>query len=125
MLRRLSPAERAVRELDALLAKDLIRRGKVKDFYVELTMVVRRYIERQHGIRAPEQTTQEFLRAAGDDRRFPPAVLRKLAAFLEAADLVKFAAHQPDADAIDRAARTARDFILTDSQQTADEDPHV
>ena len=40
---RMSPIERAMLELDRLLQKGLPGRGRYKDFYVELTMVVRRY----------------------------------------------------------------------------------
>jgi hypothetical protein len=114
-LRRMSPRERALSELLALLARDLIAKNQPKEFYLELTMIVRRYIERQHGVRAPEQTTPEFLGAVRDDPRFPPHVVRKLRDFLEAADLVKFAARRPQAGAGELAAQTARDYIQTDS----------
>ena len=36
----------------------------VKRFYVELTAIVRRYIERTTGIRAPEQTTKILAKSA-------------------------------------------------------------
>jgi hypothetical protein len=118
-LRRMSPRERAMHELEDLLSRDLLGRHMVKEFYVELTMVVRRYIERRHGVRAPEQTTEEFLEAVQQDTRFAPATVARLRAFLEAADLVKFAAHRPDRDAIDHATQTARDYIVTDDTATA------
>jgi hypothetical protein len=120
-LMRMSPRERALRELDLLLARDLIAKDKVKQFYLELTMIVRRYIERRHTVRAPEQTTEEFLAAAARHPRFSPEVLSKLRAFLEAADLVKFAAHRPEGDAVETATRTARDYIETDSPAAPDQ----
>ena len=58
---RMSPIERAWVELDRLLQKGLPGRGRYKDFYVELTMVVRRYVQRRYGVRAPNLTTEEFL----------------------------------------------------------------
>jgi hypothetical protein len=116
-LRRLSPLERALRELEELLARDLVGRGLVKDFYVDLTMVVRRYIERAHAIRAPEQTTEEFLAAAAVNARFTPRSLATLRAFLEAADLVKFAAHHPDSETVARAVSTARGYLETDAAE--------
>ncbi len=118
-LRRLSPRERALRELADLLAKKLIEHGHPQDFYVELTMVVRRYIERVHAIRAPEQTTEEFLRAVAEDRRFAPEVVRTLRSFLEAADLVKFAAYVPGNAAVDQSVATARAYVETDSAAAA------
>ena len=57
----LTPEEVALRELDALERSGLAARD-IKLFYVELTGIVRRYIEQATGIRAPEQTTEEFLR---------------------------------------------------------------
>jgi len=120
--RRLSARERALKELAVLIAKDLIGQDRTKDFYVELTMIVRRYVERAHAVRAPEQTTEEFLLAVSDDPRFSAEVVRRLRAFLEAADLVKFAAHRPDRPAVDGSIRTAREYIETDSEEEMEED---
>jgi hypothetical protein len=117
---RMSPGERALRELRLLVARHLPEKDQVKTFYVELTMIVRRYIERQHGIHAPEQTTEEFLHAISCDRRFAAEVLTTLKNFLEAADLVKFAAFHPERDANDRATETARTYIKTDSRLQQD-----
>ncbi|MDA0990054.1 MAG: hypothetical protein O3A51_04820 [Verrucomicrobia bacterium] len=114
-LQRMSPRERALRELKQLLATDLLAKNHVKHFYVELTFIVRRYIERQHHVRAPEQTTDEFLLAASRSEQFKPAVLDTLKAFLLAADRVKFAAHLPSAAAIEQAVSTARNYIETDA----------
>ena len=114
-LMRMSPRERAIEELHVLLAKDLVSRDLVKEFYLELTMIVRRYIERQHGVRAPEQTTEEFLAAVSRDDRFKAEVVSRLRTFLRAADLVKFAAHRPPAADIDRATETAQEYIQTDA----------
>ncbi len=118
---RLSPRDRALRELALLLARDLVGGRRIKDFYVELTMIVRRYIERAHGIRAPEQTTEEFLAAVRADPRFAPAVLERLKAFLEAADLVKFAGRGPTAEEIRDATSTARLYIESDAGADAGE----
>ncbi len=117
VLARMSPRERALHELEALLAQRLVEKDRVKDFYVELTMVVRRYIERQHQIRAPEQTTEEFLAAVHTDRRFDAAVVARLREFLESADLVKFAAHRPDPAGIAAAITTARTYVNADADR--------
>ncbi|MDO9541610.1 MAG: hypothetical protein Q7J98_04745 [Kiritimatiellia bacterium] len=115
-LRRMSPRERALYELNELLAQDLIGKEKIKEFYLELTMIVRRYIERAHAIRAPEQTTEEFLIAATRNPEFSREVVLKLRVFLQTADLVKFAAYHPDREIIDQTLATARDYIDTDEQ---------
>lgn len=114
-LHRMSPSERAFVELDELLGRKLTEKGMFKDFYIELTHVVRRYIERSHGIRAPEQTTEEFLAAAKTHPRFTPEVIRNLAAFLKSADLVKFAGMESSSSVADEAVRTARGYIESDA----------
>ena len=120
-LRRMSPSERAFVELDALLGRKLTEKGLFKDFYIELTHVVRRYIERSHGIKAPEQTTEEFLAAAKAHPRFTPEVLAKLSDFLTSADLVKFAGLGSSSSLAEDAVKTARGYIESDAAQTAAE----
>ena len=114
---RMSPIERALYELDRLLQKGLPGRGFYKDFYVELTMVVRRYIERQYGVRAPNLTTDEFLRAAGSNAAFTQASIAELKAFLQSADLVKFAGLEATPEMADGATGKARNYLTTDDRQ--------
>ena len=111
---RMSPIERAWVELERLLKKGLPGRGRYKDFYVELTMVVRRYIQRKYGIRAPHLTTEEFLAEvlAGGDRLSSPAKLKQ---FLESADMVKFAGVEATPDMADEATESARSYLKDDS----------
>ena len=116
-LHRMSPRERALFELAELIAKDLIARDHVKEFYFELTMIVRAYIERAHAIRAPEQTTEEFLAAVSHDSRFSPDVVKRLRNFMQAADLVKYAGVHPDAHSVDTALATAKTYIETDDSE--------
>ena len=117
----MSPIERAWAELDRLLKKGLPGRGRYKDFYVELTMVVRRYVQRRYGIRAPHLTTQEFFdelrtRAPQSTARF--AELRR---FLDAADLVKFAGVQATPEMADDATARARNYLEMDAAEAARE----
>ena len=106
----LSPAELAWLELERLVAADLAA-VDIKAYYSELTGVVRRFIERSTGIRAPEQTTEEFLRAIARDRSFSAPSSHRLAAFLQAADLVKFAGYQPASRDIEDSFTRAQHFI--------------
>ncbi|MGI6099637.1 MAG: hypothetical protein ACOYD3_07750 [Kiritimatiellia bacterium] len=114
-LRRLAPDERAFYELERLLGRRLAEQGLFKDFYIELTQVVRRYIERTHGIRAPGQTTEEFLAAARNHPGFKPNVLERLRDFLQSADLVKFAGQSSNISVAEDAVRTARSYIEQDA----------
>ncbi len=113
-LRRMTPRERALRELDDLLARNLPGRDRMKEFYLELTRVVRRYIERRHGLRAPRQTTEEFLAAASRHPAFTPETVSRLDAFLEAADLVKFAGVKATVEEAGAAAGKAREYLTSD-----------
>ena len=113
---RMSPIERAWAELDRLLKKGLPGRGRYKDFYVELTMVVRRYVQRKYGIRAPHLTTEEFLRECGAEpgRAGDTASLAK---FLESADMVKFAGVEATPEMADGATDAARGYLESDSAE--------
>ena len=115
-IHRMSPQERARWELDELLKKQLPQRGRYKDFYVELTMVVRRYISRQHGIKAPQLTTGEFLLMAQENPAFPPEAIAHLKRFLESADLVKFAGLEATEEMASDATARARDYIDTPAE---------
>lgn len=136
----LSALELAQRELQSLAARDLAK-ANIKLFYVELTGIVRRFIERSTGIHAPEQTTEEFLREISTPLQKPTRSARlasqsslvddalsssgqepgqsvfsaelqhRLGEFLRAADLVKFAGRQPTAAEVDESLNRARDLI--------------
>ncbi len=102
----MSPIERAWVELERLLKKDLPARGKYKDFYVELTLVVRRYVQRKYGIRAPHMTTEELV-----------VVRPELTDFLESADRVKFAGLQATTDMAQAATDSARAYLKQDAAE--------
>ena len=106
-----SPEEVAARELKELLSQNLHGQRQYQDFYVRLTGIVRRYIESTTGLRAPEQTTEEFLRDMREKRIFPAERSTKLARFLEAADLVKYAGQQPGDEEIEDSIHRAREFV--------------
>jgi len=110
---RMSPIERAWAELDRLIQKGLPGRGKYKDFYVELTMVVRRYVQRKYGVKAPHLTTEEFLREFQSD---------DLRAFLESADMVKFAGVEATPEMADEATASARTYLEGDSRAATDKE---
>ncbi len=106
----LSAFELAYLELQKLI-EDKLAESEVKLFFVELTAIVRRYIERTTGVHAAEQTTEEFLREIGDHPTFSDDERGRLRDFLESADLVKFAAHQPNQQDIEESFERAKRFI--------------
>ena len=106
----IDPVAEARSALERLLARKLTLAGLFGEFYLELTAIVRRFIERTTSIHAPEQTTEEFLRAMGSDPGFPAERRQSLGLFLESADLVKFAAQVPSAGDVDQAISSTRAF---------------
>jgi len=113
------PHTRALTELDALLASDLLENRRFKPFFAELSGLARRYIESRYGLHAPTQTTQEFLRDPRTSEMFSPEHDALLRAFLGQADAVKFAEGlTTTADARDAAASVRR-FIEETAPHTA------
>ena len=110
----LSFRQRALRNLAILKSSGLAERD-LAEYYVHLTGIVRLFIEELTGIRAPEQTTEEFLRHIKTDPRgrFSPEAQGELASFLEAADLVKFARFRPASEEVELGYRHAERFIST------------
>jgi hypothetical protein len=87
----LSPAAWALRELDRLGGLDWSARGALEQFPTLLSDVLRRYLELRFRLRAPRQTTAEFLAAMQESTQLTPDQQRLLRAFLERCDLAKFA----------------------------------
>lgn len=87
--------ETALNELRSLLAKGWIESENVEPFYTELSSIMRRYIENRFGLRAPERTTEEFIREAATSRLLSSDHQMLTSGFLEQCDLVKFARHRP------------------------------
>lgn len=89
------PHERALNAMRRLREKGYIEKEEVEPFYVELSAIVRTYIEDRFNLRAPERTTEEFIREAASSRLLSVAHQQLTRDFLEQSDLVKFARHRP------------------------------
>ncbi|HEV7555759.1 MAG TPA: hypothetical protein VGO00_09910 [Kofleriaceae bacterium] len=80
-------------------------------WFVELSSIVRDYLERRFVIRAPELTTEEFLLVATARPELTLDHRGLLTSFLERCDRVKFAGYRPDADESLATLKAARAFI--------------
>jgi hypothetical protein len=89
----------------------------LKDFYTDLSRVVRRHLEETAGIHALEQTTQECVRAVGARRLFAPEAAGRLTRFFEAADLVKYGAYVPSTTEIEASVDRARSLVESPSSR--------
>lgn len=91
----------------------------IKDYYTQLSGIVRWYIENRFNIRAPEMTTEEFFIAVKGSKELREYRVL-LGDFLIACDLVKFAKHIPEEGDIERVFETAEKFVKdTIPQDTA------
>ena len=101
----------AVIRLRALEGRGAPETADADAWFVELSSIVRAYVEHRYRIRAPELTTEEFLHVAvaaaamSDDQR------ALLSQFLERCDRVKFAGYRPDADESIATLKAARGFV--------------
>lgn len=86
--------EKAQRLLAELDAKQLWQKGQVKEYYVQLTEIVRGYIEARFDTPALEITTDELIEKARRTKDIIP-VAGQLETILHTADLAKFAKAQP------------------------------
>ena len=66
-----------------------------KPFCILVSDTVRTYLEERFTFRAPERTTEEFLRELGVTDLLLPEQKESLGRFLESCDLVKFAKYEP------------------------------
>ena len=102
--------ELALEALRALEKSSLLERGQIKEYHVQISEIVRRYIEGQLEVPALELTTQEVAggmqRAALGDR-----VTGAFRTFLERCDLVKFAKLRPGSDEARALMAQARELV--------------
>jgi hypothetical protein len=105
------PRELARAALDRLRQAGYLELGRVRDFYYALTDIVRRFMEGEYHLHAPEQTTEEFLRELAITGRLSAPLEERLARFLEAADQVKYAARNPGPDGAQESLQAARAII--------------
>src|SRR5471032_2756008 len=66
-----------------------------KPFCVLVSDTARAYLEERFSFRAPERTTEEFLRELGGTDLLAGEQKESLGGFLESCDLVKFAKYEP------------------------------
>lgn len=106
------PWEIALQNLVLLEEKKLWQNGKIKEYYSELTDILRHYLNQQHGIEAMEMITSEIL-SAYDLAGLQADSRHLLAKTLEKADYAKFAKAIPQRSENELSMTQARQFIET------------
>ena len=103
--------ETAYLRLRELYQRDLPRQGRHDTYYVDLSAILRYYIEDRFQLRAPEQTTQEFLETAARGGVLSPDQQASVVDFLKHSDRVKFAQYVPTAEEMERGFRVVQHFV--------------
>ena len=121
----LPPFEEALERLHKLDEKLLWQNNQVKQYYIELTEIVRAYIEKELKIPALESTTEdliETIRDFNDAKTINTSreSIRKLKELLREADLVKFAKSKPLSHEIEEDRKDA-EFVLNELKPKPEE----
>lgn len=106
----LSPEDEALLKLSRLFDSDLIRQGKVKDYFLQLSQILRFYFERRFSVAAVELTTSETLESL-HRMGLPNALEEKIRRVLDSADLAKFAKWAPSPTEITQLNQGSKQII--------------
>lgn len=109
----------ALNSLKSLKAKKLWQKGQVKDYYSELSEIIRTYIDSQWDVNAMEMVTAEIIEAV-DNLDVDDEQMKELNILLERADLVKYAKEQPIVEENEVSYKKACEFVkVTDRVERA------
>ena len=88
IIKKLQPHEKALQAIDTLSASSHTTAEEQKDYYTELTNVLRQYLDERFGINAMEMTSSEIIEHLQQE---DPGKIDELKEVFQTADLVKFA----------------------------------
>ena len=101
----------ALRKLEALRTRDIWMQKDLEASTVELSLILRSYIEDRFGIQAPDLTTEEFLLQVEASPPWPRQQQAGLTEFFTAADLIKYAGDRPSGDILDALYAAVEQFV--------------
>jgi hypothetical protein len=107
----LFPHEIAIADLEKLRMKKLWQNGKYKEYFSELTEIMRIYIESRYHVMALEMTSEEIIHSLRSRQDVPAGDLDALIPVLTLSDLVKFAKVLPLPAESDMSLETALVFV--------------
>lgn len=116
--------EIAYQALDALRAKGYSQKGLIKEYYAELSLIERRYLEHRFSLRAPEMTTEEFLYQLKDNSKLDQEQKNLLKDFLSHCDMVKFAKYGPSEQEIEESFQSAK-RLVDQTKEVGDDNQYV
>ncbi|HOK08052.1 MAG TPA: hypothetical protein PLT82_02360 [Candidatus Hydrogenedens sp.] len=117
------PWEKAFRRLRDLKSKDFPSQGLFEQYYVQLTWILRYYIEDRFKINAPEQTTPEFIETTMKEKVLTTEQQKLLASFLKHCDQVKFAKLVPTVEQMESGFNLVWNFVEDTKCPLTDDKP--
>lgn len=102
--------EIALEALQLLAQKDLVKEGKIKQYYTEISEIIRRYLEDRYFIRALEETSAEILSDI-QSQEIEKEYINSLDQLLNLSDLVKFAKHIPGSEENEEIYNKSIEFV--------------
>ncbi len=112
----LTPQEIAFRELERIEGLELIEKMKIKEYYYLVSLALRTYLEDRFSLKAPEQTTEEFLESLVRSDKLEGKYINMLKEYLNHCDLVKYAKFDPGKSQGKKLIETTRHFIKETSE---------
>jgi len=106
-----SAHEIAYEQLKRLKKEDLPHKGRINEYYVRLSDIVRRYLENRFSYRVPEMTTEEFMETIKEAPELTEEHKKLLKNFLSHCDMVKFAKYGPTPLEMLDSFRAAEDLV--------------
>ncbi len=106
-----APWELAMRRMTELLRRHPPESGRYEAYYVDLSSILRYYIEDRFDARAPELTTPELLNAINEANLLNEEQQAFLSRFLFHCDRVKFARYRPSPEEMKSGYTSVENFI--------------
>jgi hypothetical protein len=106
------PWEIALQRLDVLKGERHIDFGRFKQYYFELSMIIRGYLEGRYNTLAVERTTYELEDDPGLKTDLPQNLYENLFDFFDRSDLIKFAKSIPTSENAESDLAFAYDFVV-------------
>lgn len=121
---------RAIRQLEALHSQKLWQAGQTKEYFSELTDILRDYLQGRYGIEAMEMTSAEILAALAQVNEHK--LIEQLRAMFAVSDLAKFAKMTPDGTECETAyfdvyyyVDQTKEIVVEEPEEASHEEPKV
>ncbi len=105
----IDPIEFFERELERIKGKNYAEKGLIKEFYYDITDVIRKFLSIYYKKNYIDKTTYEFKRDFTEE--IDPILKERLVSFFEFSDLVKFAKHKPTSEYVKKAFEIAEELL--------------